>query len=65
MAQALLDDQQQGQNFGSLAQTHEAQKLGDFLLAGMRTPRTVYALSVPIGADHLRLITSLEAGAVG
>ena len=65
MAQALLDDQQQGQNFGSLAQTHEAQKLGDFLLAGMRTPRTVYALSVPIGADHLKLITSLEAGALG
>jgi adenylate cyclase len=65
MAQALIDEQQQGQNLGSLAATYEAQKLGDFLLAGMRTPRTVYALSVPIGADHLRLITSLEAGAVG
>ena len=65
MAQALLDEQQQGQKLGSLASTFEAQKLGDFLLAGMRTPRTIYALSVPIGADHLRLISSLEAGALG
>ncbi len=44
---------------------HDIQKLGDFLLSGMRTPRTVYALNVPIDPSHLQLVSSMEAGAVG
>ena len=36
------------------------QKLGDFLLAGMRAPRTVYALPVTIDPSHLHLISGLE-----
>jgi adenylate cyclase len=43
----------------------DTQKLGDFLLSGMRAPRTVYALNVPIDPSHLQLVSSMEAGAVG
>jgi adenylate cyclase len=43
----------------------DTQKLGDFLLSGMRAPRTLYALNVPIDPSHLHLVSSLEAGAVG
>jgi len=38
----------------------KTQKLGDFLLAGMRTPRTVYALPVNIDPSHLHLISGLD-----
>jgi adenylate cyclase len=41
----------------------DTQKLGEFLLAGMQTARTVHALPVPIGAEHLRLVAGLEAEA--
>jgi adenylate cyclase len=40
----------------------EAHKLGDFLLAGMRTPRTVYALPIEIDPSHLQLVAGLDAG---
>ena len=43
----------------------DIQKLGDFLLSGMRSPRTLYALNVPIDPSYLHLVSSLEAGAVG
>jgi adenylate cyclase len=46
-------------------EVQDSQKLGDFLLSGMRTPRTVYALNVPIDPSHLQLVSSMEAGAVG
>ena len=39
-----------------------AHKLGDFLLAGMRTPRTVYALPIEVDASHLQLVAGLDAG---
>jgi len=42
----------------------DTQKLGDFLLSGMRAPRTLYALNVPIDPSHLHLVSSLEAGAL-
>jgi adenylate cyclase len=47
------------------AEAQDTQKLGDFLLSGMRAPRTVYALNVPIDPSHLQLVSSMEAGAVG
>jgi len=37
-------------------------KLGDFLLAGMRTPRTVYALKIEVDPSHLHLVSGLDAG---
>ena len=40
----------------------EVHKLGDFLLAGMRTPRTVYALQIEIDPSHLHLVSGLDAG---
>ncbi len=43
----------------------DTQKLGDFLLSGMRAPRTIYALNVPIDPSHLHLVAALEAGALG
>ena len=43
----------------------DIQKLGDFLLSGMRAPRTLYALNVPIDTSHLHLVSALEAGALG
>jgi adenylate cyclase len=46
-------------------EAQDTQKLGDFLLSGMRAPRTVYALNVPIDPSHLHLVSSMEAGAVG
>lgn len=46
-------------------EAQDIQKLGDFLLSGMRAPRTVYALNVPIDPSHLQLVSSMEAGAVG
>ncbi|PUE31989.1 CHASE2 domain-containing protein [Limnohabitans sp. Hippo4] len=46
-------------------EAQNTQKLGDFLLSGMRAPRTVYALNVPIDPSHLQLVSSMEAGAVG
>jgi adenylate cyclase len=39
-----------------------AQKLGDFLLVGMRTPRTVYALKIQVDPSHLHLISGMDAG---
>jgi adenylate cyclase len=50
---------------GNAAEAQDTQKLGDFLLSGMRAPRTVYALNVPIDPSHLQLVSSMEAGAVG
>ena len=40
----------------------DTQKLGDFLLAGMRTPRTVYALQIEVDPSHLNLVAGLDAG---
>ncbi len=40
----------------------EVHKLGDFLLAGMRTPRTVYALQIEVDSSHLQLVSGLDAG---
>ena len=40
----------------------EVRKLGDFLLAGMRTPRTVYALQIEVDPSHLHLVSGLDAG---
>ena len=39
-----------------------AQKLGDFLLVGMRAPRTVYALKIQVDPSHLHLISGMDAG---
>jgi adenylate cyclase len=50
---------------GNSPEAQDIQKLGDFLLSGMRAPRTVYALNVPIDPSHLQLVSSMEAGAVG
>ena len=50
---------------GASLQAQDTQKLGDFLLSGMRAPRTVYALNVPIDPSHLQLVSSMEAGAIG
>ena len=44
------------------AESTEAQKIGDFLLAGMRTPRTVYALQIQVDPSHLHLVSGLDAG---
>ena len=44
------------------AECAEAQKIGDFLLAGMRTPRTVYALQIQVDPSHLHLVSGLDAG---
>ena len=40
----------------------DVHKLGDFLLAGMRTPRTVYALQIQVDPSHLHLVSGLDAG---
>jgi hypothetical protein len=40
----------------------DVHKLGDFLLAGMRTPRTVYALKIEVDPSHLHLVAGLDAG---
>jgi len=40
----------------------DVHKLGDFLLAGMRTPRTVYALQIEVDPSHLHLVAGLDAG---
>jgi adenylate cyclase len=40
----------------------DMQKLGDFLLAGMRTPRTVYALQIEVDPSHLHLVSGLDGG---
>ena len=40
----------------------DVHKLGDFLLAGMRAPRTVYALPIEIDPAHLQLVAGLDAG---
>ena len=44
------------------AECTEAQKIGDFLLAGMRTPRTVYALQIQVDPSHLHLVSGLDGG---
>ena len=49
---------------GASLQAQDTQKLGDFLLSGMRAPRTVYAFIVPIDPSYLQLVSSIEAGAV-
>ena len=41
---------------------NDVHKLGDFMLAGMRTPRTVYALKIVIDQSHLHLVSGLDAG---
>jgi adenylate cyclase len=46
----------------ALSGNQDAQKLGDFLLSGMRTPRTVYALQIQVDASHLHLVSGLDAG---
>ncbi len=40
----------------------DVHKLGDFLLAGMRSPRTVYALPIEVDPSHLQLVAGLDAG---
>jgi adenylate cyclase len=40
----------------------EVHKLGDFLLSGMSTPRTVYALQIEVDPSHLQLVSGLDAG---
>ena len=40
---------------------YKFQKLGNFLLAGMRAPRTVYALPVNIDPSRLHLISGLDS----
>ena len=40
----------------------DVHKLGDFLLAGMRAPRTVYALPIEVDPSHLQLVAGLDAG---
>jgi adenylate cyclase len=42
----------------------DMQKLGEFLLAGIRTPRTVYALQIEVDPSHLHLVSGLDAGFV-
>jgi len=51
-----------GPNARAQANCTEAQKIGDFLLAGMRTPRTVYALQIKVGPSHLHLVSGLDGG---
>jgi adenylate cyclase len=46
----------------ALSGNQDAQKLGDFLLSGMRTPRTIYALQIQVDASHLHLVSGLDAG---
>jgi adenylate cyclase len=46
-------------------EAQDTQKLGDFLLSGMRAPHTLYALNVPIDPSHLQLVSSMEAGSLG
>jgi adenylate cyclase len=40
----------------------DAHKLGEFLLAGMRTPSTVYALKIEIDPSHLHLVAGMDSG---
>ena len=40
----------------------EVHKLGDFLLSGMSTPRTVYAMQIEVDPSHLQLVSGLDAG---
>jgi adenylate cyclase len=40
----------------------DLQKIGDFLLAGMRSPRTIYALQIQVDPSHLHLVSGLDAG---
>jgi adenylate cyclase len=40
----------------------DVHKLGDFMLSGLRTPRTVYALKIEIDPSHLHLVAGLDAG---
>jgi adenylate cyclase len=51
-----------GPNARAQAECTEAQKIGDFLLAGMRTPRTVYALQIQVDPSHLHLVSGLDGG---
>jgi adenylate cyclase len=51
-----------GPNARAQADCTEAQKIGDFLLAGMRTPRTVYALQIQVDPSHLHLVSGLDGG---
>jgi hypothetical protein len=51
-----------GPNARAQANCTEAQKIGDFLLAGMRTPRTVYALQIKVDPSHLHLVSGLDGG---
>jgi class 3 adenylate cyclase len=51
-----------GPNARAQANYTEAQKIGDFLLAGMRTPRTVYALQIQVDPSHLHLVSGLDGG---
>ena len=51
-----------GPKVQALSGNQDTQKLGDFLLSGMRTPRTVYALQIQVDASHLHLVSGLDAG---
>ena len=54
---------EQGAQIAQAAQPAlSAQKLGDFLLVGMRAPRTVYALKIQVDPSHLHLISGMDAG---
>jgi len=52
-----------GLGLGGQSGGPELHRIGEFLLAGMRTPRVVHALHVPVEPSHLQLVSSLEAGA--
>ena len=51
-----------GMGLGGQSGGPELHRIGEFLLAGMRTPRVVHALNVPVEPSHLHLVSSLEAG---
>lgn len=44
------------------AEPGRTHRLGDFLLAGLTTPRTVYAVPVEYAPGHLHLVFDMEAG---
>jgi class 3 adenylate cyclase len=47
---------------GATPEAQDTQKLGDFLLSGMRAPRTVYALKIEIDPSHLHLVSGMDSG---
>ncbi|WP_313950865.1 adenylate/guanylate cyclase domain-containing protein, partial [Accumulibacter sp.] len=50
-----------GATVAAVAEPARIHRLGDFLLAGLTTPRTVYAIRVRYPSGHLRLVCEGEA----